>query len=80
MVACQLLSVLTSLITLVWSDIAAVVVSRGAHGAATAGYMIYCLILLVELSPKQHLAVGIAGVTAGERLWLQLYASLPHAP
>jgi hypothetical protein len=28
--------------------------------------MIYCLILLVELAPKQRLALGIAALSAGE--------------
>jgi hypothetical protein len=33
--------------------------------AAAAVYMVYCLILLVELAPKQHLALGIAVLSAG---------------
>jgi hypothetical protein len=27
--------------------------------------MVYCLILLVQLTPKQHLALGIAVLSAG---------------
>jgi hypothetical protein len=30
--------------------------------------MVYCLILLVELTPKQHLALGIAVLSAGGQL------------
>jgi hypothetical protein len=34
--------------------------------AAVPVYMVHCLILLVELTPKQHLALGIAVLSAGE--------------
>jgi hypothetical protein len=37
-----------------------------AAAAAASVYMVYCLILLVELAPKQHLALGIAVLSAGE--------------
>jgi hypothetical protein len=29
-------------------------------------YMVYCLILLVELCPQQRLALGIAALSAGK--------------
>jgi hypothetical protein len=40
--------------------------AAAAAAAAAAVYMVYCLILLVELTPKQHLALGIAVLSAGE--------------
>jgi hypothetical protein len=35
---------------------------------AAAVYMVYCLILLVEQCPQQHLALGIAALSAGEKV------------
>jgi hypothetical protein len=36
------------------------------HGTSTALYMTSIMVLLVEMSPKQHLALGIATLSAGE--------------
>lgn len=71
----QLIAVAASLMPVIWPLVAVVIGSRAMHGAATAVYMVYCLILLVELSPKHHLALGIATLSAGE-LSMQLLVSL----
>lgn len=65
-VVAQFLGLASSIIVLLWPEISAVIAARALHGVAAAGYLVYCLSLLVELSPKQHLATGIAAMAAGE--------------
>lgn len=67
----QLLSVLTSLISVFWPTFKMITTSRALHGVGESLYMIYSLILLVELSPRKHLSLGIASLTAGG--WGRVY-------
>jgi MFS family permease len=64
----QVLSVLTSLVSVFWPTFVMITTSRALHGIGESLYMIYALILLVELTPRKHLALGIASLTAG-RVW-----------
>jgi predicted MFS family arabinose efflux permease len=61
----QALAVLTSVTSVLWPTFQIITTSRALHGVAEALYMIYSLILLVEMSPRKHLALGIASLTAG---------------
>lgn len=62
----QALAVLTSIISVIWPTFEIITTSRSLHGMGEALYMIYSLVLLVELSPRRHLALGIASLTAGK--------------
>ncbi|WIA16569.1 hypothetical protein OEZ85_013239 [Tetradesmus obliquus] len=64
-VAGQAASVASSALPAVLPCTQVIIACRALHGAATAVYMVYCLILLVELAPQQHLALGIAVLSAG---------------
>ncbi|WIA33830.1 hypothetical protein OEZ86_006939 [Tetradesmus obliquus] len=61
----QAASVASSLLPALLPKPEVVTACRALHGAATAVYMVYCLILLVELCPPCHLALGIAAFSAG---------------
>ncbi|WIA13682.1 hypothetical protein OEZ85_007242 [Tetradesmus obliquus] len=61
----QAVSVASSLLPALLPEPEVVTACRALHGAATAVYMVYCLILLVELCPPRHLALGIAALSAG---------------
>uniref|UniRef100_A0A383WCM1 Major facilitator superfamily (MFS) profile domain-containing protein n=1 Tax=Tetradesmus obliquus TaxID=3088 RepID=A0A383WCM1_TETOB len=61
----QAASVASSLLPALLPKPEVVTACRALHGAATAVYMVYCLILLVELCPPRHLALGIAALSAG---------------
>eukprot|EP00775_Hariotina_reticulata_P001139 gene1139-1479_t len=49
----------------VWPTFTVITTSRAVHGAAVVVAMIYCLVLLIEVSPKTQLGLGISLVTAG---------------
>jgi hypothetical protein len=75
-VAGQLLAVLSSTLSAAAPCFKTIAAARAMHGTATALYMTSILVLLVELSPKQHLALGIATLSAGEPAEQQVVESM----
>ena len=65
-IAGQLLAVVSSALSAAVPSFKTIAAARAMHGTSTALYMTSILVLLVELSPKQHLALGIATLSAGE--------------
>jgi predicted MFS family arabinose efflux permease len=71
--AVQLLAVISSILSAAVPAFNTIAAARAMHGTSTALYMTSILVLLVELSPKQHLALGIATLSAGEGDGISLY-------
>jgi MFS family permease len=65
-IAGQLLAVLSSIFSAAVPSFKTIAAARAMHGTSTALYVTSILVLLVELSPKQHLALGIATLSAGK--------------
>jgi hypothetical protein len=67
MLLAQGVSTVAAAATAAWPSVAVITGARAAHGAAAVVTMIYCLVLLIEVSPGGQLGLGIALVTAGRQ-------------
>eukprot|EP00775_Hariotina_reticulata_P008063 gene8063-8258_t len=65
MLLAQGVSTLAAAAMAAWPTFTVITGARAAHGAAAVVSMIYCLVLLIEVSPQGKLGFGIALLTAG---------------
>eukprot|EP00775_Hariotina_reticulata_P008877 gene8877-9055_t len=65
MLSAQSIATAAAAVTAVWPTLTVITASRAAHGVAAVVFITYCLVVLMEVSPKHHLGLGIALVTAG---------------
>eukprot|EP00775_Hariotina_reticulata_P009629 gene9629-9789_t len=64
-IGAQGLTAAASLLMVMLPNFSIITAGRALHGFSGALYMIYCLVLLVEMSPRNHLPLGIASLSAG---------------